>query len=301
MKKTITRLLAAVGAVAMLSTSPGASAADTIRVGGKNFTEQLVLSTMTAQYLKAKGYNVDLKTGLGTIVMRQAIVSNQLDVVWDYTGNALIVYDKIKDKLDRNAAYQRVKAVEAKKGLIWLQPAELNNTYAFAMQRKRADALGINTISDLVAKMKSDPKVANFTFGSDMEFVGRSDGLRPMEKLYGFKLKRSAVKQMDPGLVYTALRDGRVDLGLVYTTDGRNKGFDLKVLKDDKDYFPVYAATPVVRKEVLDKHPDLAKLLDALSSKINDEVMSTLNAKVDIDHQPVSKVSEDFLRQQGLI
>lgn len=300
MKKLFTRCSLALGVVFAAVFSLQAAAAD-ITVGGKNFTEQLLLSSMTSQYLKAKGYSVDLKNGLGSVVMRQALVSGQLDVAWEYTGTALIVYDKVKTKLDRDATYQTVKRLDAKRGLIWLNPADLNDTYAFAMQRKVADADGIDSVSDLVKKLKTDPKVKNYVFASDMEFVGRPDGLRPMEKLYGFRFKRSHVRQMDPGLVYTSLRDGRVQIGLVYTTDGRNKGFDFKVLKDDKHFFPAYAATPVVREATLKKYPKLAEQLNALSAKLNDQVMTKLNAEVDIDKQPVNKVAADFLRAQGLI
>nr|WP_224788961.1 glycine betaine ABC transporter substrate-binding protein [Pandoraea terrae] len=276
----------------------GPAHAAKLTIGGKNFTEQLILSNMTAQYLRSKGYNVDLKNGLGSVVLRQGIESKQLDIVWEYTGTSLIVYNKVNEKLDRQQTYARVKELDAKRGLVWLNPANLNNTYAFAMQRKRADTEGISTVSDLVKQLESKK---GMTLASDMEFVGRSDGLRPMQKLYDFRLGRANIKQMDPGLVYTSLRDGLVDVGLVYTTDGRNKGFDLKVLEDDKHFFPTYAATPVVRKPVLEANPQLAEQLNALSAKIDDTTMRDLNAKVDVDREPVAKVAGDFLKAQGLV
>ncbi|QDH61379.1 Osmoprotectant-binding protein OsmX [Pandoraea pnomenusa] len=291
------RLGMACVALGVMAASATAGAA-TLTIGGKNFTEQLILSEMTAQYLRSKGYDVELKNGLGSVVMRQGMESHQLDIVWEYTGTSLIVYNKVTEKLDPQQTYERVKALDGKIGLVWLNPSTLNNTYAFAMPGKIAREEGVETVSQLVEKFRADPKMQ---FAFDMEFVGRSDGLEPMEKLYGFHLERRNIKQMDPGLVYTALKNEQIDAGLVYTSDGRNKGFDLKVLADDKGFFPAYAATPVVRQEVLDANPKLADELNALSAKINDENMRDMNAKVDIDHQAVSRVASDFLKQEGLV
>uniref|UniRef100_A0A1I7XWH2 OpuAC domain-containing protein n=2 Tax=cellular organisms TaxID=131567 RepID=A0A1I7XWH2_9BILA len=102
---------------------------------------------------------------------------------------------------------------------------------------------------------------------------------------------------MDAGLVYTALRNGQVFSGLVYTTDGRLSAFDLKLLDDDLHYFPDYTAAPVVRQAVLDAHPQLAGLLKPLAEQLDDETMRQLNAKVDVEHQSPSKVAATYLRQ----
>jgi osmoprotectant transport system substrate-binding protein len=284
-------------ALGVLATSATAQAA-TLTIGGKNFTEQLILSEMTAQYLRSKGYDVELKNGLGSVVMRQGMESNQLDIVWEYTGTSLIVYNKVTEKLDPRQTYERVKELDGKIGLVWLDPSTLNNTYAFAVPGKIAREEGLETVSQLVERFRANPKMQ---FAFDMEFVGRSDGLEPMEALYDFHLERRNIKQMDPGLVYTALRNEQIDAGLVYTSDGRNKGFDLKVLTDDKGFFPAYAATPVVRKEVLDANPKLADELNALAAKIDDDNMRDMNAQVDIDHRSVSRVAGEFLKQVGLV
>lgn len=115
--------------------------------------------------------------------------------------------------------------------------------------------------------------------GLDLEFSGRSDGMKPFQQAYDLELDRPQIRQMDPGLVYNAVRDGFVDAGLVYTTDGRVKGFDLKVLKDDKGFFPSYAVTPVVRKDTLEANPGLEETLNTLSGLLNNDVIMTLNAK----------------------
>jgi len=106
---------------------------------------------------------------------------------------------------------------------------------------------------------------------------------------------------MDTGLVYQALRDSQVSVGLVFATDGRIPAFDFVVLKDDKGYFPTYAMTPVVRKATLDANPTLAGVLNGLSAKLDDAVMAKLNASVDVDKKTVEQVASDFLKQQGLI
>lgn len=273
-------------------------------VGGKNFTEQLILSSMTVQYLKAKGYQVDLKNGLGSTLMRSAQESGQLDVVWEYTGTSLIVYNHVEEKLDAEAAYARVKELDEKINLIWLQPSALNNTYAFAMPQAIADAENINTLEDLANKITQDQQQnpdKQHLLGLDYEFASRPDGLGPMQVLYGFQLSRSEVKQMDPGLVYTALRNEQLYAGLTYSSDGRIKGFNLKLLEDNKGYFAAYAATPVVRKSVLEQNPQLEAQLNQLSAAIDTEKMTEMNKRVDIDQESIDKVAAEFLQQQGLI
>jgi len=297
-------LLAAIGVAAaalLLGTAPARAqeGASQVRVGGKNFTEQLILSSMTTQYLKAKGIDATLTSGLGSTLMRQAMESNQLDVVWDYTGTALIVFNKVEEKLDGPAAYARVKEMDAGKGLVWLAPSEVNNTYALAMPKERA--AGITKLSAYAAKMRADGEDTKHPLAVDMEFAARPDGLEPLKAAYKLPFTRKDVIQLDPGLVYLALRNNQVDLGLVYATDGRVKGFDLVLLEDDLGFFPPYNAVPVVRKAVLDARPELANLLNALSAKLDNAAMTDMNYQVDINHEPVDKVAGDFLRSHGLI
>jgi osmoprotectant transport system substrate-binding protein len=280
------------------------SGAANLVVGGKNFTEQLLLSSMTAQYLQAKGYQVDLKNGLGSTLMRKAQESGQLDIVWEYTGTSLIVYNHVDEKLDAEATYARVKELDAQIGLVWLNESALNNTYAFAMPQQVADELHIDTLEDLAQRISEDQQQDGgkpHLIGIDYEFASRPDGLEPMQQLYGFRLTRNDVKQMDPGLVYTALRNQQLFAGLTYSSDGRIKAFNLKLLQDNKGYFAPYKATPVVRQEVLEQNPQLAAQLNALSAVIDTEKMTELNRRVDIDQEPVSQVVTDFLQQQGLI
>ncbi|HAV2276585.1 TPA: glycine betaine ABC transporter substrate-binding protein [Serratia marcescens] len=287
----------------LLMTGAAAWAAP-LTLASKNFTEQRILSAITVQYLRAKGFQVEPKTNLATVITRNAMINKQIDMTWEYTGTSLIIFNHINKRMSPQETYETVKKLDAKLGLVWLQPADMNNTYAFAMQRRRAEKEQIRTMSQLVAKVeqvrKTDPK-HNWLLGLDLEFAGRSDGLKPMQALYDMPLDRPQIRQMDPGLVYNAIRDGFVDAGLVYTTDGRVKGFDLQVLEDDKGYFPSYAVTPVVRADVLQNTPGLEAALNTLSKQFNNQVITELNARVDIDYQTPQQVADAFLKQRGLI
>ncbi|WP_186247493.1 glycine betaine ABC transporter substrate-binding protein [Burkholderia gladioli] len=295
------RALAMVLAAASLGALASApAAAQALTVGGKNFTEQYVLAEITSQYLRARGYTIQSRTGLGSVLLRSALENGQIDVMWDYTGTAALVYDKIKEKLPPDEMYRRVKAIDARRGLVWLDASPLNNTYALALPAETARKTGIRTISQLAAKIAADPKGTRHTFGMDAEFANRPDGLKPLEAAYHLNFSRSETKQMDSGLVYTALRNNQLTIGLVYTTDGRVKGFGIVPLEDDLHFFPPYNATPVVREPVLKAHPKLAVQLNALSAALNNDVMLEMNKRVDIDGVSVQQVAADFLRTHTL-
>ncbi|MGN4071531.1 glycine betaine ABC transporter substrate-binding protein [Burkholderia gladioli] len=294
------RALAVVLTASLGALASAPAAAQALTVGGKNFTEQYVLAEITSQYLRARGYTIQSRTGLGSVLLRSALENGQIDVMWDYTGTAALVYDKIKEKLPPDEMYRRVKAIDARRGLVWLDASPLNNTYALALPAETARKTGIRTISQLAAKIAADPKGTRHTFGMDAEFANRPDGLKPLEAAYRLNFSRSETKQMDSGLVYTALRNNQLTIGLVYTTDGRVKGFGIVPLEDDLHFFPPYNATPVVREPVLKAHPRLAVQLNALSAALNNDVMLEMNKRVDIDGVSVQQVAADFLRTHTL-
>ena len=294
----LTRVLSAVAAGVVLSAASAVAMAQTVVVGGKNFTEQLLMASMTSQLLQAKGFKPEIKSGMGSAVLRQAQENGQIDVCWEYTGTSLITYNKVTEKLSMADTYKRVKDLDAAKGLVWLNPSKANNTYALAMNSDDAKKQGIASISDLATKVKGGSKL---TFASSAEFYARPDGLKPMEQQYGFEFGREDVKRMDTGLLYSALRDKQVDVSLVFATDGRVPAFNFVVLKDDKGFFPAYALTPVVTKKFLDTNPKVADPLNALSAKLDDATMARLNASVDVDKKTVEDVAQTFLKQQGLI
>ena len=274
------------------------AAAEAIVVGGKNFTEQQLLSAITEQLLEAKGFDADNRSGMGSAALRQAMESGQIDVYWEYTGTSLITYNKVEEKLDAAATYDKVKELDAAVGIVWLDASSANNTYALAMRKTDAVEKGLVTLTDLAARVNGK---GDLTLGSNAEFYARPDGLKPLQAAYAFDFGRSNVKRMDSGLVYEALKNGDVNVGLVFATDGRIPAFDFVILTDDKGYFPAYALAPVIRAEVLEKHPELADLLNAVSAKLNDEVMAGLNARVDVEKVSIENVATDFLNSSGLI
>ncbi|SEI09875.1 glycine betaine ABC transporter substrate-binding protein [Pseudomonas fuscovaginae UPB0736] len=271
-----------------------------IRIGARVFTEQTLLAEITSQYLRGKGYDTQITGGLGSNLARSAQESGQLDMLWEYTGVSLVAYNHVTEKLDSEQSYARVKELDAKKGLVWLTPSKFSNTYALALPQKVAQQYPqINTISQLTTVLAAEEQEHHLV-ALDTEFANRSDGLDGMVKLYGMNLDRRTIRQMDAGLVYTALRNSQVFAGLVYTTDGRLNAFKLKLLEDDKHYFPDYTAAPVVRKVFLDAHPQLAADLKPLAELFDDETMRQLNARVDVGHESPAAVAADFLRQHPI-
>lgn len=119
----------------------------------KGFTEQHILSAMTVLYLQKKGFQVQPRTNIAAVISRNAMENNQIDVTWEYTGTSLIIFNRINKRMNAQQSYDTVKRLDAKKGLVWLKPSDMNNTYAFAMQRKRAEAENITTMSQMVAKI----------------------------------------------------------------------------------------------------------------------------------------------------
>ncbi|MEO1855240.1 glycine betaine ABC transporter substrate-binding protein [Chromohalobacter sp.] len=284
---------------AVLAGSLATAQANEIVVGGKNFTEQQILSSMTTQYLEGLGYDVEKRAGLGSAVLRQAQENGQIDLYWEYTGTSLINYnDESAEGLTVDETYQKVKELDAEKGLVWLEPSDANNTYALAMRKESVEETGITTLSDLAQAVNDEQ---GLTFAMNAEFYAREDGWRPLQQAYEFRAGRGDVKRMDSGLVYQALRDEQVDVGLVFATDGRIPAFDFQVLEDDQNFFPAYALTPVVRQATLDANPELAEQMNTLSGLLDNDTMSTLNAQVDVDKTSIERVAENFLEENDLL
>ncbi|MCY1522383.1 Osmoprotectant-binding protein OsmX [compost metagenome] len=275
-----------------------AHAQSSVVVGGKKFTEQQIVAELTTQLLRANGYMVDKRPDLGSSVLRAAQENGQVDIYWEYTGTSLVIYNNVKDRLSAEETYQKVKELDAQKGLTWLNPSKANNTYAFAMQKTFADKAGIFSMSDLAKKVSGGEK---YKFASNAEFFSRSDGLRPLQELYDFQFERKNIIRMDGGLTYQALKDGQVEVALVLSTDGRIPAFGFIVLKDDKGFFPSYALTPVVRTKLIEEDPKVGSLLNELSSKIDDVTIADLNSRVDVGRESIESVAKEFLQKNKLV
>ena len=281
--------------------SSAASAEKKIVLGGKNFTEQYILSEAAGILLEKNGFNVEMRNGVGSTVARQSLENGQIDLYYEYTGTAYTIYHKQNDKgimTDREKCYDWVKNADAAKGLLWLDPVMFNNTYTLLMRKIQAEKLGIKSISDLGKFINKNSK--KLVIGVGAEFWERPDGFKPLMKLYGFTIPYSNLKKMDDGLVYKALKDKQVDVSMGFATDGRISSFGFVVLKDDKAYFPVYNPVPVVRRPVLDKYPEIRSILRPLSEKLTTMEMQHLNALVDIEHRELREVVEEWLKDKGI-
>jgi osmoprotectant transport system substrate-binding protein len=276
----------------------GAAHAEEIVVGGKDFTEQLLLAEMTAQLLEAKGFDVDKRDGMGSQVVRDAQVNGQIDVYWEYTGTSLVTYNKVTEPMNAADTYAKVKELDAAQGLTWLAPSAANNTYALAVRGSDEKTDPIRTLSDL-AKAYNDGET--LLMAVNAEFPRRPDGLPGLEETYGFETGRANLRAMDSGLTYQALEQDQVDVALVFATDGRIQAFDFRVLEDDKEFFPNYAIAAVVRSDTLEANPGLAEPLEAMAAKLDDATMQRLNAEVDVDKKEIDAVASAFLKENGLI
>lgn len=281
---------------ALFLLSSAVAHADDLVVGGKGYTEQLLITEITTQFLEKSGYSIDQKTGMGGSLLRKAMESGQIDIAWEYTGTSLVTYNKIKERLSPEETYKRVKALDAKKNIIWLNPSKVNNTYALA--RRKGENENIKNISDLANVYNSG---LDIKMGASAEFTKRIDGLLGLQKEYKFKMNRNNIVPMQTGLVYDALHNSEVDIAMVFATDGRISAFDFEILKDDLQFFPSYSLTPTVRKSVLDNNPELADLLNQLSSKLDDKTMRKLNANVAVKNESIRDVSSTFLKELNLI
>jgi len=295
---TIRKMLGSV-VLAFCAVGGGGVAAQEVVVGAKGFTEQQLMAELTSQLLAANGIKPDKRVGMGSAVLRQALESAQVDVCWEYTGTALSLVYKDSEKYTADQGYEKIRSLDAAKGIVWLKPTRVNNTYAIGMLRPKSSTLAIKSISDLANAYKGGGKPLNI--GVNAEFSQRPDGLPGVQKTYGFTVPLDSIVKMDFGLSFQALRDGQVDAAMVTSTDGRIISFDILVLADDKNFFPIYLMTPVARKEVLDKNPKLAPLLESLAAKLDSETIIKLNAAVDVDKKSIESVANGFLKQQGLI
>jgi osmoprotectant transport system substrate-binding protein len=296
--RTLARLASAFLSMAATLALGTAVAAAELTVGGKDFTEQFLVAEMTRQLLESKGYEIDKKDGMGTNIVRAALESGEVDLYWEYTGTSLVTFNKVTDQLTPEETYAKVKELDGAKGLVWLEPSKVNNTYALAIRKNNPNTDGMATLSDLAAAYNDDKDVVMATTA---EFPKREDGLIGLEKAYGFKAGRPNIRPMEIGLVFPALANGDVDVSVVAATDGRIAAMDLTLLEDDRSFFPNYALVPVVRKDTLEAHPDLEAVLESLASKLDDATMQRLNGEVDVQKKSIEDVAAAYLQESGLL
>ena len=299
----VASLLLAVGAHAPAPASasqPPDEEKGLIVIGSKDFTEQIILGQIAVLALQDAGYQVDDQTGLGgTAINREALLTGETDMYWEYTGTAWIAHLGHEDPItDPQECYDKVKAEDADNDLVWLDMAPFNNTYTLMMKQDTGKELGIETISDLAEYIKGG---GDASLCINQEFYARPDGFRGVEKLYDFQFDEDQVIMMDSGLTYKALKDGKCTTAMGFATDGRIAAFGFFNMEDDKQFFPVYNPAPVIRKGVLDANPGVADVLNPIAQALTTEKMMELNKRVDIDEEDPKDVACDFLMFEGLV
>lgn len=301
---TLKRLALTLSVILVLSAALigcGSTEKDVIKVGSKDYTEQLILGQITILALEEAGFEVEDKTNVaGSDKVRSALIGGDLDVYWEYTGTAWLMHLQNDEAITDSAeAYKLVKEADDANGLVWLDYAPFNNTYTIMMRRADSEALGVVSISDLAAYMNENP--GEFIFGVDHEFTARPDGLPALEEVYGFKVEGDSLAVMDAGILYKSLLEEQVDTGMGFSTDGRIAAYDFVNLVDDKDFFPVYNPAAVLRKETIEANPEIVDILNEIASKLDNDTMIEMNYLVDIEEMEPKAVAEDWLREQGII
>ena len=262
-----------------------------IRIGSKNFSEQVLLGEIAAQGLEARGIRVDRRLNLGgTFICHQALKAGELDLYPEYTGTAFTAILSRKPVSEPKLVFDEVrKEYLSRWKLVWSPPLGFENTFALVMRGDDARRLAIRKISDLATHPEIRP-------GFGYEFLERADGFPGLAKAYGLAFRERPV-QMDLGLLYQALESRKVDLVAGNSTDGLIDAIGGVVLEDDRRYFPPYEAAFVVRGEIWN-HPAVRGFLESLAGRIDAAAMRKMNAAVDKDKRRPEDVANEFLASQ---
>ncbi len=293
--------LAVVGTVA---TSTSANAAGTslkgvkVIVGSKDFTESIVLSKIVKQFIIANGGTVVDKTNIkGSSTTREAMVSGDINLYWEYTGTAWLVYQKQTDvNIAPNVLYTKVAAGDKMNKVTWGPMTSFNDTYAWAITKANAAKYGIKTYSDLAKKLP-----AGSAWCVESEFQSRPDGWAGFKKAYSISDSNITTKVLDTGAIYQATKDGQCVVGEVFATDGRIGALGLMVPAEDISYFPPYNAAITMTDATAKKYPQLVKALAPIAAKISNATMQNLNARVDVLGEDADTVAKSFLSASGLV
>lgn len=275
--------------VALLTVPQPAAAAEPVAVGSKRFTESYVLGEIVAQTLQAAGVPAVHRQGLGnTAIALQALMRGEVQVYPEYTGT--IVRELLKR--EGNPTLAELNVWLAPRGLMAAVPLGFNNTYALALREADAQRLGVATISDLA---RLPPAALNrLRTGLSHEFLVRADGWPALAKAYGLALKPGP--GLDHGLAFQALAGEQVDLIDVYSTDAQIGRLGLRVLRDDRAFFPRYDAVLLMRQSL----PEAAqRALVQLEGRLDEATMIALNAEAEIDRKPFAEVARGFLARQA--
>lgn len=267
----------------------GANKQTVIKIGSKDFTENLIVAELYALALEDNGYQVERVPNISSSLIHQSLISDEIDLYPEYTGTGLLSILGKDLETDPDKVYQIVKeAYKDQFQVTWLDYSKANDGQGLVIRAEVAQKLGISTISDL------QKHAGELRFASQGEFDQRDDGIPGLTKAYGnFNWKSSKV--YDNSLKYSVLENDEADVTPAYTTEGQLINTDqFTLLEDDKQFWPPYNLAPVVRDQVLEANPDIATILNKLSASLDTETVTQLNAKVDVDGQEYASVAKAF-------
>lgn len=269
----------------------------TIRIATKPMTEQFILGEILGLLIaEHTGLTVSITKGIdgGTANIHPALVKGEFDLYPEYTGTGWFVVLKKDSILPPEELYEELKKEYLLKyDLRWIAPYGFNNRYSLAISNRIAQQYGLVSLSDLARY----PDV--FSFGAEYDFFEIPKGYEALCDYYGLKFK--ATIEMDISRKYSALASGKADVMNVFTTDGPLNEAGLKLLDDDKNFFPSYYCATVVRQKTLSLHPELEKVLMKMKDVLTSREMSEMNYQVDIAGKPEREVAAAFLQKKGLL
>ncbi|UCC79987.1 MAG: ABC transporter permease/substrate-binding protein [Candidatus Zixiibacteriota bacterium] len=279
---TILLILFAIGLAPLARHRGIGETGKTIAIGSKPFTEQYILARLIADNLSRNGFNTDIRSGMGSIILFEALANNEVDCYVDYTGTIWTNVMK-KDHLPPRSRILMEMTAWLKKECEILCPGALGfeNTYALAVRKETADRYNLNTIDDL-SRLSNE-----FSMGSDYEFFSRPEWKELKDK---YNLNFKELITLDPTLMYSAIAQKQVDVISAYSTDGRILDFDLMVLDDTKQALPPYDAV-LLLSERASKNSSLVRILNDLVGGIDDDAMRNANKIVDVDGQSVDSAA----------
>jgi len=293
-----------VAAVLALGASPALAAA--VVVSSKLSSESAMIGQMIRLLLKAHGIESVDRTKIGaTPVVRKALLSGEIDLYVEYTGNAGFFFNRSSDPawkdLERGYALGAQLDYAANR-IVWLTPARASNAWALAVRRDLAEANGLRTLSDFGRWVTAGGRVV---LACSAEFANAGT-LRSLERTYGFTLRPEQMIVLAGGetsatIGAAAARTNGVNTAMVYGTDGGIVAANLKILEDDRHEQPVYAPVPVIREPVLNAHREIAAIVKPLMESLGSDTLQRLNARVQIDGESEQSVAEDYLRAKGLL
>ncbi|WP_296219420.1 glycine betaine ABC transporter substrate-binding protein OsmF [Pseudomonas sp. UBA2684] len=300
---TIVRLLSLLAFCVAVSLP--AQAEDRVVVASKIDTEGAVLGQLIYQALQRGGVPVEDRIQLGgTSIVRKALLAGEVDIYPEYTGNGAFFFEQADSALwkDAEAGYAEVKRrdLEANQ-LVWLQPANANNTWAMSVRGDLARAQGLKTLDDLAQYLKAG---GAFKFAASAEFVESPSALPAFQQAYGFTLTAEQLLILSGGntaatLRAAALQTSGVNAAMSYGTDGGLSALDLQVLEDTRGVQPVYQPAPVVRAETLQAYPQIGELLEPIFAELDLQTLQHLNAQVAVEGADAAQVAADFLDSLG--